>query len=377
MNKVLVAALRYSQGPDATSGLATEMVGLGLRGPVCIIASRSAQKELESTWTTVFAAAGMAFVIHPFSGECSRNEIARGRAAAAACGAQVIVGAGGGKALDTGRAVAAELGIPAVCCPTIASTDAPCSAISAVYSDEGLFETYLFHPHNPNLVLVDSTVIARAPVRLLVAGMGDALSTWFEARACMRSGARNSRNGVSTGAGMAIAELCWRILQADGVSALAAMKTPTATPTPALERIIEANTLLSGIGFESAGLAAAHAIHNGLTVAPEVHAFHHGEKVAFGTLAQLMLEDAPQEEITAVLNFCTSVGLPVTLAQIGLHDPSDALLMRIAERATIASDTIHNEPFAVTAAAVLQAMKRADTAGRAAIQARRHGLHEA
>jgi glycerol dehydrogenase len=196
--------------------------------------------------------------------------------------------------------------------------------------------------------------------------MGDALSTWFEARACMRSGARNSRNGVSTGAGMAIAELCWRILQADGVSALDAMKTPTATPSPALERIIEANTLLSGIGFESAGLAAAHAIHNGLTVAPEVHAFHHGEKVAFGTLAQLMLEDAPQEEITAV-----------TFAEIGLHDPNDALLLRIAERATIASDTIHNEPFAVTAAAVLQAMKRADTAGRAAIQARRRGLHEA
>jgi glycerol dehydrogenase len=99
-----------------------------------------------------------------------------------------------------------------------------------------------------------------------------------------------------------------------------------------------------------------------------VHAFHHGEKVAFGTLAQLMLEDAPQEEITAVLNFCTSVGLPVTLAQIGLHDPSDVLLLRIAERATIASDTIHNEPFQVTANAVLQAIKRADTAGRAAIQ---------
>lgn len=112
MNKVLVSALRYSQGPGATAGLATEMLGLGLRGPVCIIASRSAQRELEATWTTVFAAAGMAFVIHPFSGECSRNEIARGRAAAAACGAQVIVGAGGGKALDTGRAVAAELGIP-------------------------------------------------------------------------------------------------------------------------------------------------------------------------------------------------------------------------------------------------------------------------
>lgn len=377
MNKVLVSALRYSQGPGATSGLATEMLGLGLRGPICIIASGSARRELEPTWASACAAAGMPFVIHPFGGECSRSEIARGCAAAKACGAQVIVGAGGGKALDTGRAVAAELGIPAVCCPTIASTDAPCSAISAVYSDEGLFETYLFHPHNPSLVLVDSTVIARAPVRLLVAGMGDALSTWFEARACMRSGARNSRNGVSTGAGMAIAELCWRILQEDGLGALDAMKTPNATPSPALERIIEANTLLSGIGFESAGLAAAHAIHNGLTVAPEVHAFHHGEKVAFGTLAQLMLEDAPQEEIAAVLHFCTSVGLPVTLAEIGLHDPSDALLLRIAERATIASETIHNQPFPVTATAVVQAIKGADTAGRSAIQQRRHALHGA
>jgi glycerol dehydrogenase len=363
MNKVLVSPLRYSQGPGATSGLATEMLGLGLSGPICIVASRSAQRELESIWASTFQAAGLAYTVHPFGGECSRSEIARGRMAAEACGAQVIVAAGGGKALDTGRAIAAELGIAAVCCPTIASTDAPCSAISAVYFDDGLFETYLFHPHNPSLVLVDSEVIARAPARLLVAGMGDALSTWFEARACLRSGARNSRNGVATGAGMAIAELCWRVLQEDGVEALAALKTPTATPTPALERIIEANTLLSGIGFESAGLAAAHAIHNGLTIAPEVHAFHHGEKVAFGTLAQLMLEDAPQDEIDAVLHFCISVGLPVKLADIGLPDASDALLLRIGERSTIATETIHNEPFPVTAQAVVHAIKRADDAG--------------
>lgn len=90
--------------------------------------------------------------------------------------------------------------------------------------------------------------------------------------------------------------------------------------TEALERIIEANTYLSGIGFESSGLAAAHAIHNGFTILEECHHLYHGEKVAFGTLAQLVLQNSPMDEIETVLGFCQRVGLPVTLAQMGVKE---------------------------------------------------------
>ena len=132
-----------------------------------------------------------------------------------------------------------------------------------IYTDEGMFEQYRFFRRNPDLVLVDTQVIAEAPPRLLVAGMGDALATWFEARTCVAGAVRNMRGGASTASALALSELCYRTLLADGAAALAAVSSKVVTP--ALERLIEANTLLSGLGFESSGLAAAHAVHNGLT----------------------------------------------------------------------------------------------------------------
>jgi glycerol dehydrogenase len=162
-------------------------------------------------------------------------------------------------------------------------------------------------------------VIAGSPVRLLVAGMGDALATWFEAKACAESGAKNMRGGASTRTALALAELCYKTLLADGVAAIGALERRE--PNEALDRLVEANTLLSGLGFESSGLAAAHAIHNGLTAAPGTHAYMHGEKVAFGLLAQLMLESQPASVVEEVLAFANSVGLPTTLADIGIAHP--------------------------------------------------------
>jgi glycerol dehydrogenase len=217
-------------------------------------------------------------------------------------------------------------------------------------------------PNNPVLVLVDTQVIVMAPPRLLTSGMGDALATWFEARACAASHAQNLRGGSSTRSALALAELCYRTLLADGVEALEAARTQKITP--AFERIVEANTLLSGLGFESSGLAAAHSIHNGLTVAPPTRSFYHGEKVAFGTLVQLVLEASAPAEIDAVLGFCTHVGLPVTLAQIGLQELSREGLENIAGRATQTGESIHHEPFEVSSARVADAILRADELGR-------------
>jgi len=134
--------------------------------------------------------------------------------------------------------------------------------------------------------------------------------------------------------------------------------------TPALERVVEANTLLSGLGFESGGLGAAHAIHNGLTELPGSHDAWHGEKVAVGVLASLFLTDKPREVIDQVFDFCLEVGLPTTLAEIGLEGVSDEDLMRVAERSCIEGETIHNEPMPVTPAMVAAALRAADAEGR-------------
>ena len=173
--------------------------------------------------------------------------------------------------------------------------------------------------------------------------MGDALATYFEARACQRSEATSCAGGNTTGAAMALAELCFDTLMEEGVKAKIALEAGVCTP--AVEKIIEANTLLSGIGFESAGLAGAHAIHNGLTVLEECHHMYHGEKVAFGTLAQLVLEN-------------------VTLEELGAGNVTDEQLMEVAKAASAEGDTLQNMPFTVTPESVFAAIKAADAYGR-------------
>ncbi|HXJ43373.1 MAG TPA: iron-containing alcohol dehydrogenase, partial [Bryobacteraceae bacterium] len=201
-----------------------------------------------------------------------------------------------------------------------------------------------------------------SPARFLTAGMGDALATWFEARVCVEGGVRNMRGGASTRSALALAELCYKTLLADGVAALEGLKAQETTP--ALERLVEANTLLSGLGFESSGLAAAHAVHNGLTTAAGTHDYMHGEKVAFGVITQLVLENQPRAVVDEVLAFSTRVGLPTTFAGVGLGAMPDALtLRRIAERSAAPGETMHNEPFVVTPAMVSDAMVAANEAG--------------
>jgi len=361
MLSVFCSPSRYTQGRNATASLGQEIVNLGLEGPALIVAGKSAIALLSGVWESSLYTAGLMHSILRFGGECSLLEIEKGKAAARQSDARIIIGAGGGKVLDTARAVASDLNLPVVNCPTVASSDAPCSALSVVYTDEGVFQEYRIYRRNPDLVLVDTEVIARSPARLLVAGMGDALATWFEAKVCADGNVRNMRGGASTRSALALAELCYRTLLEDGVAGLHALQTQVVTP--ALDRLVEANTLLSGLGFESSGLAAAHEIHNGLTAAAETHRFFHGEKVAFGVLVQLMMESKPRATVEEVLDFSTSVGLPITFADIGLVSPGDEVLKQIARRGTAKGETIHNEPFKVSCEVVVDALRAANDAG--------------
>jgi glycerol dehydrogenase len=370
MFSVFSSPARYTQGMNATQILGREMASLGIEGPALIVAGRSAFAQLSDTWKQTLGEVGCSYSIHSFGGECSLAEILSIRHAAEALAARVIIGAGGGKALDAARATSAELTLPFVSCPTLASTDAPCSAVSVIYTESGIVEEIRILPCNPVLVLVDTQVIVQAPPRLFASGMGDALATWFEARACTASHSKNLRGGSSTRSALALAELCYRTLLEDGAEAIEASRTRKITP--AFDRVVEANTLLSGLGFESSGLAAAHSIHNGLTIAPQTRSFYHGEKVAFGTLVQLVLENSSIPEIEEVIGFCTQVGLPVSLPQIGLQELPREVLERIALRATQAGESIHNEPFKVPSARVADAILIADELGRS-WQERRKG----
>lgn len=303
-------------------------------------------------------------IINPgFGGECSKNEIARLEKIVLDEKADVIVGLGGGKSLDTAKAVAFKTKNPVIVVPTIASTDAPTSALAVIYTEAGEFDEYMFFSHNPDLVLVDSEIIAKAPTRFLIAGMGDALATWFEARACEQSDANNMSGGKSTKAALALAKVCYDTLLEDGPKAVAACEAKVVTKS--LENIIEACILLSGLGFESSGLAGAHSIHDGLTVLEETHSVYHGEKVAFGTIVQLVLENVPQSELTTVLNFCKQFNLPTCLKDLGITELDDERLMKVAMAACDPDNNMKNMPFKVTPEDLCAAIRAADKIGGA------------
>jgi glycerol dehydrogenase len=299
-----------------------------------------------------------------FNGECSEREISRLVSAAKADGADLVIAAGGGKALDTGKVVSHELKIPVIVAPTIAATDAPCSALSVIYSQHGVFERLLVLPKNPECVLVDTNLIVNAPAEFLVSGMGDALATYWEADTCAKSCKPNALTGgcPPTLSALALARLCYDTLLEYGLQAkLAAEKKAL---TPAVEAVVEANVLLSGLGFESGGLAGAHAVHNGLTVLKESHTKFHGQKVAFGVITQMVLEGRASADCNQVLDFCLSVGLPVCLEDLGLFAPSRDDIKKVAEASTAAGETIHATWFAVTGEMVESAIWAADALGK-------------
>lgn len=355
MANIIASPTRYIQGKGALSELRVHAEKLGKK--FFVLTSASGKTRASPAIDAGVAGSDCAVFYEVFQGECSKVEIKRVRSSFQKSGCDLIVGVGGGKIHDTAKAAAHYEKVPVIVVPTIASTDAPCSALSVIYTPEGVFEEYLFLPTSPDAVLVDTAVVSAAPARLLVAGMGDALATYFEARACVRSNATNCVGGNATMAALKLAELCFETLITDGYNAKVAVDNHVCTK--AVENIIEANTYLSGIGFESGGLAGSHAVHNAMTVLEETHAMYHGEKVAFGTLVQLMLEN-DVEALEQCMHFCHEVGLPSTLKELGVKDATPARLQKVAELACAESDTMGNMPFPVTPDMVYAAIVAVD-----------------
>lgn len=359
MSKVICSPGSYIQEKGAIKRLADYCKGIGAKNAY-IITGNSANRKYKADIEKSFKDNDMACTIVLFGGECSDVEIKRHQEQLG--DADVIFGIGGGKTLDTTKAIAFYSKIPMVIVPTAASSDAPCSRLSVVYTEDHEFDYYLLLNKNPDMVIMDTDVIANAPVKLLVAGIGDALATYYEAMACEKSDAVTMAGGHSTKASIALATLCLDTLLEDGLKAKVAVENKVVTK--ALENIIEANTYLSGVGFESSGLAAAHAIHNGLTVIEETHDLLHGEKVAFGVLCQMVLENDDLEDIYEIMEFCKALGLPTTFEDMGMGNVSDEKLLEAAELACAEGDTMVNMPFEVTAEDVVAAMKTADKLGK-------------
>ncbi|MFT8888016.1 MAG: glycerol dehydrogenase [Ethanoligenens sp.] len=363
MLKLFRAPHNYIQGKDALLETYDNVKDFGKS--FLFVCSRSAHKQARPLIEKSFEGKDNKIIFEIFGGVSSNGEIERMRKIVRENKIDVVCGAGGGSAIDTAKATAYYEKLPVVIIPTVAATDAPCTGLSVIYNDDGSFDKYIFYPKNPDVVIVDTSIISKAPVKFLVAGMGDALGTYFEARACVASNALSLENGGITKSALALCELCYETLLRDGLKAKQAVEHGLLTP--AVESIIEANTFLSGVGADNGGLAVSHSVYNGFTALEECEATQHGSIVAFGTIAQLLLENASLDEIEEVVHFCISVGLPITLGEIGVTDAERVHIA--AEKACAPGESIHNLLGDVTPDALYDALIAADVLGKTYLNA--------
>jgi len=359
MAQVFASPGRYIQGYGEMERIGGHVKGYGTSFQV--LASPNGLKRFGKLIANCLKEAGYKVHMEEFRGECTKEEAHRLADLAKEKECDSIIGVGGGKVMDTAKGVAYYGGYSNVIVPTIAASDAPTSALSVFYREDGVLDEVIMFEKNPEVVLVDTKVIAEAPVRLLIAGMGDALATYFEARGCVEGYKDNFAGGTFTKASYALAELCYQALLENGKLAVEAVKKKRVTK--AVNDVIEANTLLSGIGFESNGVTGAHSIYYGFTVIPEHLNMYHGEFVAFGTIVLLLLENRSRKELERVIEFCLEVGLPVCFEDLHMGEMTPEKLQAVAKKALDPLETIHNEPFKVSEDELIGALLVADSLG--------------
>lgn len=353
---------RYVQGPGEFDNLRFYTDKFGKR--IVVFIDQFLYREYEKKLQKMYEGPDYELLAFAFESEVTEELIAARTKELEKQPPDVVAGIGGGKTIDVAKAVGTRLKVPFVVVPTIAATDAPTSSLSVIYREDGSHAGEFFYDHSPAILVVDSRIIANAPVRFLVSGMGDALATLIEADSTRKSGVPNLVYHTAGGfkqtlAGQAIAKACYESLMKYGVLAKEACSQNVVTE--ALEHIIETNILLSGLGFENNATSGAHSVNDGLTVMENSSKTMHGEKVAFGCIVQLIAECADRDYLDDVLGFCLSVGLPVCLEDLYVENSEENIRK-------IAAASMHsnwgNMPFAVDEDLVYSAVRTADLYGK-------------
>jgi glycerol dehydrogenase-like iron-containing ADH family enzyme len=348
-----IAPARVLRGAGILGAVSAEIARLGSR-PLVIGGDR-ALPLAQSQLLPALEAAGLIVTWGSYGADCSDVANAQLKQLATAHQADLIIAVGGGKAMDTAKLVAYQLHLPIVTVPTSGATCAAWTALSNVYSEAGAFQYDVTLDRCPDLLVLDYDLIATAPRRTLVAGIGDAIAKWYEA-------------SVSSGASERTL-LINAVQQARVLRDILFQKSAIALDTPGSDiwqDVVDASVLMAGvtggIGGAQCRTVAAHAVHNGLTHLAASHGMLHGEKVAYGILVQLRLEEMLQGNQLAatarcqLLQFYAEIGLPRTLAELGLADCSIAQLEQVAIVACNPQSDIHRLPFTVTPVQLMAAM---------------------
>jgi glycerol dehydrogenase len=299
--------------------------------------------------------AGLTYGSATYGQDCSETSLAQLRQAVVEHQADLIIGVGGGKALDAAKLIADHCQLPVVTIPTTAATCAAWTALSNVYSEAGAFQYDVGLLRCPDLLILDYQIIATASNRTLVAGIGDALAKWYEA-------------SVSSGHSQDTLVIA-AVQQARVLRDILFQKAAIALEQPesqTWQEVVDATVLMAGVigglGGAQCRTVAAHAVHNGLTHLPPTRQTLHGEKVAFGILVQLRLEEMVAGNHLAatarqqLLKFYSEIGLPTTLAALGMEQVTLQALQTAAEVACLPNSDLHHLPFPVEPAQLMAAM---------------------
>lgn len=359
MAKSLENPAKYYQGSGLISDAYRYVAHIGRK--FVVISDKNVKNLIEKRINEGFKNAGNKCIFLEFKGETTLKEVWRLSDIVTKGRFDGIIGAGGGKTLDVAKLVGNVCGLPVVSVPTIASNDSACSCMASIYDENNSFIKIQKLKESPAVILVDTEIIAKAPVSFIVAGMGEAYATYYAARACRRSGVLNYTGGAQTYTAFSLAKTCNEVLLKYGEKAIHDIRERRVSE--AVENIIEANIYLSGIGYENNGCAASHAIYRGMTVAVKPFNVLQGEGTAFSLLVQLIMEYNYSghwniTEWNKTIEFYKKIGLPRRFEQLNIHKADDLLLKKISHASCSKESNIYNMPFLVTEEEVFKALQK-------------------
>ncbi|MEF3111166.1 oxidoreductase [Raoultella sp. WB_B2P2-3] len=292
-----------------------------------------------------------------FKGHCSESDVAR-LVREAGEDRSVVIGVGGGALLDTAKAVARRLALPVVAIPTIAATCAAWTPLSVWYNDAGQALHFEIFDDANFLVLVEPRIILNAPEEYLLAGIGDTLAKWYEA---VVLAPRPETLPLTVRLGINGALAIRDVLLESSETALAdRQRGELSQPLlDVIDAIIAGGGMVGGLGERYTRVAAAHAVHNGLTVLPQTDKFLHGTKVAYGILVQsaLLGQDAVLAQlVTAYQRF----NLPTTLAELDVDIHNQAELEKVIAHTLRPVESIHFLPVELTPQTLMAAFEKVE-----------------